>query len=184
MGGSSDVRLQVKPYRRGRHSSHAVPLKPPLQRHSPVPEYPSSQEPRPLHGVSGPPGQAERKENWFLSSGACLFAVTVGSLVFCKNRRAGSACKCLSPEVCKSACDTWDYCEPCALNSLIHFHSSHQKGVRILPALTCGCCYLVAYLFRPICEWHFPNQAFLECLHGSMCCQGVPTCMGSAFVSL
>lgn len=55
-----NARLQLELYLPGKHSSHDVPLKPRSQRHSPVPLYPSSQEPWLLHGVSGPPGQAGR----------------------------------------------------------------------------------------------------------------------------
>lgn len=48
--------------------------------------------------------------------------------MFCKNHGEGNACKCISPEVCESGCDVYDYGEPHA-HSLIHFDSSYQKGV-------------------------------------------------------
>lgn len=129
-GISWDVRLQLKPYLPGRHSSHAVPLKPPWQRHSPVPVYPSSQEPWPWHGVSGPPGQAERLEKKSASL-AQVHVCSLSQLAILSSVKlwAGNACNCISLGVCKSGCDTFDYCEPCALNSLTYFHSSYWKGV-------------------------------------------------------
>lgn len=174
--GNFILRLQLEPYLPGKQSSHEVPLKPLLQRHSPVPLYPSSQEPWLLHGVSGPPGQAERfkkkKKKWLFSSSVCLFIVTV-IYCFVKILELGKACKCIFVGACKSTCDT---CKLHAPNSLKHFYNSCQKSVVDAPSPGSGCCCLGACSFRSISEWHCPDPAQIQpCLCTSMwslCCWG------------